>query len=539
MKNCRSAQLMCLLVFICSALTILLFPVKAEAQNRIEVSGTVVKLSDGAPLSEVEILTFDNIIKAKDEYNNMLKNLDDPNIRSSQPSITQCTYAEPDGSYRVSVADNGAIIYVNYYLKSVLEIVKGRKTINVKLDDISRMDNVVVYKTNSHTILPSSSSVQTDALVLVEQRSSLDELKDLEEEAMLFESLGIDLDVSDFAKHKLVSQLTSLKWNISNLLNSHRKSVLSIPDVVEEEKDERHSNKSGKKTSKKGDDEDNNANLGVEVQDYIEVVEEGFSFEEAIPFHLVVEDPSFNGGTPNQFTKWFASKAKFPKDLLSDAHVKIQFTIDRNGDLLVNHITGADSLLHQDILNILSTSPKWKPASQRDRTVATLFNFDVFYLAQVKQNKLTKDEIAMLHEKFASLNTYDKLRNLCATFNGVDQMKTTMFDRQNDSELFVLEDEFVQLDENRASYNEFRNEIDDCRHKINVCEKLGLSVENLRKQLVELETAFNEEDRSGLKVIYAPLTCYDVAIHYLRNCDTEGYFKSKAMMHHFIKSFFK
>ena len=117
---------------------------RAEAQNLIEVSGTVVKLSDGAPLSEVEILTFDNIIRAKDEYNNMLKNLDDPDIRSSQPSITQYTYAEPDGSYRVSVADNGAIIYVNYYLKPVLEIVKGRKRINVKINDASQLDIITI-----------------------------------------------------------------------------------------------------------------------------------------------------------------------------------------------------------------------------------------------------------------------------------------------------------------------------------------------------------------------------------------------------------
>ena len=534
---------MCLLVFICSALTVILSPVNAEAQDMIVVTGKIVKASDGTPFStdgSIEILAYDNIIRAQDEYKNLLKEFEEN--EKCQPSITQYNNPNADGSYEVSVADNGAILFVHYFNKPVLQLVKGRKTINVKLDDISRMDNVVVYKTNSHTIVPSLSSVQTDALVLVEQRISLDELKDLEEEARLFESMGIDLDVSDFAKHKLVSQLTSLKWNISNLLNSHRKSVLSIPDVVEEEKDERHSNKSGKKTSKNRKinsmNLEDDANLGVEIQDYVEAVEEKAE-EEAIPFQLVEEKPSFNGGTPNEFTKWFASKAKFPKDLVSDAHVKIVFTIDKNGDLLVNNITGADSLLHQDILNILSTSPKWKPASQRDRTVATSFNFDVFYLASVKQNKLTKDEIAMLHEKFASLNAYDKLRNLCATFNGVDQMKTTMFDRQNDSELFVLEDEFVQLDENRASYNEFRNKIDDCRHKINVCEKLGLSVENLRKQLVELETAFNEEDRSGLKVIYAPLTCYDVAIHYLRNCDTEGYFKSKAMMYHFINSFFK
>ena len=48
---------------------------------------------------------------------------------------------------------------------------------------------------------------------------------------------------------------------------------------------------------------EDDANLGVEIQDYVEVVEEVVE-EEAIPFQLVEEKPSFNGGDANMFSRW-------------------------------------------------------------------------------------------------------------------------------------------------------------------------------------------------------------------------------------------
>ena len=47
---------------------------------------------------------------------------------------------------------------------------------------------------------------------------------------------------------------------------------------------------------------EDNANLGVEIMDYVEVQEEAVE-EEAIPFQLVEEKPLFQGGDANQFSK--------------------------------------------------------------------------------------------------------------------------------------------------------------------------------------------------------------------------------------------
>ncbi|MBO6247283.1 MAG: hypothetical protein J6N54_00545, partial [Bacteroidales bacterium] len=48
---------------------------------------------------------------------------------------------------------------------------------------------------------------------------------------------------------------------------------------------------------------EDDANLGVEIMDYVEEVKEEVVEEEAIPFQLVEEKPSFNGGDANEFSK--------------------------------------------------------------------------------------------------------------------------------------------------------------------------------------------------------------------------------------------
>ena len=49
---------------------------------------------------------------------------------------------------------------------------------------------------------------------------------------------------------------------------------------------------------------EDDSNLGVEITDYVEAVEEEVIEEEAIPFQLVEEKPSFMGGDANTFSKW-------------------------------------------------------------------------------------------------------------------------------------------------------------------------------------------------------------------------------------------
>ena len=54
---------------------------------------------------------------------------------------------------------------------------------------------------------------------------------------------------------------------------------------------------------------EDDSNLGVDIMDYKEAeVEEEAVEEEAIPFQLVEQKPSFNGGDANEFSKWVNSR---------------------------------------------------------------------------------------------------------------------------------------------------------------------------------------------------------------------------------------
>ena len=57
---------------------------------------------------------------------------------------------------------------------------------------------------------------------------------------------------------------------------------------------------------------EDDSSLGVEIMDYVEVQEEVVE-EEAIPFQLVEEKPSFQGGDANQFSKWVNSRLVYPE----------------------------------------------------------------------------------------------------------------------------------------------------------------------------------------------------------------------------------
>ncbi|MBR5300747.1 MAG: energy transducer TonB, partial [Bacteroidales bacterium] len=78
---------------------------------------------------------------------------------------------------------------------------------------------------------------------------------------------------------------------------------------------------------------EDDASLGVEIMDYVEVEEEVVE-EEAIPFQLVEEKPSFQGGDANQFSKWVNQRLVYPeiaKENGVQGRVTLQFTVEKDG----------------------------------------------------------------------------------------------------------------------------------------------------------------------------------------------------------------
>ena len=129
---------------------------------------------------------------------------------------------------------------------------------------------------------------------------------------------------------------------------------------------------------------EDDANSGVEIMDYIESApEEETIEEEAIPFQLVEEKPSFNGGDANEFSKWVNSRLVYPeiaKENGVQGRVTLQFTVNADGSVSnVKVLRGVDSSLDKEAVRVVSSSPKWKPGKQSDRAVKVTYTFPVIF----------------------------------------------------------------------------------------------------------------------------------------------------------------
>lgn len=128
---------------------------------------------------------------------------------------------------------------------------------------------------------------------------------------------------------------------------------------------------------------EDDANLGVEIMDYKEEVQEEVVEEEAIPFQLVEQKPSFNGGDANEFSKWVNDRLVYPeiaKENGVQGRVMLQFTVGADGSVSgVKVLRGVDPSLDKEAVRVVSMSPKWKPGKQRDRAVKVTYTFPVIF----------------------------------------------------------------------------------------------------------------------------------------------------------------
>ena len=127
---------------------------------------------------------------------------------------------------------------------------------------------------------------------------------------------------------------------------------------------------------------EDDASLGVEIMDYVEVEEEVVE-EEAIPFQLVEEKPSFQGGDANKFSKWVNQRLEYPeiaKENGVQGRVTLQFTVEKDGTVTkIKVLRGVDPSLDKEAVRVVSMSPKWTPGKQRDRAVPVTYTFPVIF----------------------------------------------------------------------------------------------------------------------------------------------------------------
>jgi len=125
------------------------------------------------------------------------------------------------------------------------------------------------------------------------------------------------------------------------------------------------------------------SDMGVEIMDYVEDVQEETVAEEEIPFVLVEVKPTFQGGDANAFSRWVNQHLSYPdiaKENGVQGRVLLQFTVGTDGSVsAVKVLRGIDSSLDQEAVRVVSASPKWTPGRQRDRAVKVTYTFPVFF----------------------------------------------------------------------------------------------------------------------------------------------------------------
>lgn len=82
-------------------------------------------------------------------------------------------------------------------------------------------------------------------------------------------------------------------------------------------------------------------------------------------FKLIAHQPQFQGGGPNEFTKWVNEHLKYPeiaKENGIQGRVTVQYTIDKQGRVTnVSVLRGVDPSLDKEAIRVVSSSPKWTP----------------------------------------------------------------------------------------------------------------------------------------------------------------------------------
>lgn len=126
------------------------------------------------------------------------------------------------------------------------------------------------------------------------------------------------------------------------------------------------------------------ANLGVEIMDYVTDVYEEVIEEEAIPFTMVEERPTFMGGEASKtFSQWVAKNLQYPEVARENGiqgRVTLQFTVETDGSLKnIKVLRGIDPSLDKEAIRVVSSSPKWSPGRQRDKAVRVTYNFPVYF----------------------------------------------------------------------------------------------------------------------------------------------------------------
>lgn len=105
--------------------------------------------------------------------------------------------------------------------------------------------------------------------------------------------------------------------------------------------------------------------------------------DEAIPFQLVEDKPSFQGGDTNAFTKWVSQRLIYPeiaKNKGVQGRVTLKFIVDKQGKVTdVSVLHSVDPSLDKEAVRVVSMSPHWTPGKNKGKAISVMYVFPVIF----------------------------------------------------------------------------------------------------------------------------------------------------------------
>lgn len=100
-------------------------------------------------------------------------------------------------------------------------------------------------------------------------------------------------------------------------------------------------------------------------------------------FYVCEKMPEFQGGDVNDFHRWLMNNINYPelaREQGITGRVVASFVIDTDGSVInVSIVKGVDPLLDNEVVRIISASPKWTPGIQGDKYVKVHYSIPVVF----------------------------------------------------------------------------------------------------------------------------------------------------------------
>jgi TonB family protein len=121
------------------------------------------------------------------------------------------------------------------------------------------------------------------------------------------------------------------------------------------------------------------ADAAKEKEELKAAVERG----ESIPFSLLEDKPTFDGGDANKFSEWVNSNLTYPdaaKAAGEQGRITLQFVVGTDGQVSnVKVLRGISEALDAEAVRVISSSPKWEPGRIDGEPVPVTYTFPIVF----------------------------------------------------------------------------------------------------------------------------------------------------------------